>query len=272
MHELTDADKEIIILTAACDLIDEMVNYSMFCEDWEPTWSNVLFRTAEHAVLFNIRLSDFLSAPQPSKATEQQMPFGLDPAKPQVFGSDGSFLFYLKSVSKTPTLASYSADLERAVQALASWLDGETIIKNAWFPTIQKEVSLRIPRHEALKITGNIGKHNFTRLAVDANKIKTIMGKHGIQLVGGQEYLILGEFQDWFHDHAFIYQSSHISEQLNTLRWEIYRYLKPIPFSTVKISENFFVEGQKRILEQLSKRHPPVPPFTVDQSFKTQLC
>ncbi|WP_424980072.1 hypothetical protein [Leisingera sp. S232] len=269
MHDLTGIDRELIALTAVCELIDSIVNYSMFAETWEPTWPHILFRTAEHAALFNIRLSDFLSAPQPSKATDKLMPFGLPPSKPQVCGSDGTFLFYLKKISRGPTIATYSEALENAVLTFANWLDEEAVIENAWFPSIQAEVTLKTPRHEVLKICGNIEKHNFTRLASDAQKIKQIMESHGVTLQDGEEYLILEEFQSWYHDHAFLYQSSHISEQLNTLRWEIHEYIKRAPINTLEFCENPFVKGQRYQLEKLARKAPPVPRFEVDRTFKS---
>ena len=84
----TDLEREVIVLKAVTDLIDDMVNYEIF----EPIRSmrdmNLNFRSMTHKRLFNVLLVDLLSKPMNDD-------FGLAAIPENAQGSTGTFLYYL---------------------------------------------------------------------------------------------------------------------------------------------------------------------------------
>ena len=287
LSEYNKVEQEAISLNAICGQIDEMVNYSMFVNTDTFDNSNVLFSTSAHAQLFNILLCDFLSLPQPK--AKNSLPFNLPKAPENGRKSDRSHLYYLRMVCNEPRLGSDTKNLLVAVENISNWLEGETVLEKVWFPSIELELDMRVVRFDALKITGNLLKHNFTRLEVDTKKIQRILKTNGHQRTVEECYLILSEFNEWFHDHAFIYQSSEIAELLNEIRWAIHVYLLP-EFSrahdpyyddTLNIMR-YSYNIPKSICKPLAKAmywdimnlvrsKPIVPRFSVSQSFKTGL-
>ena len=247
----------------------------------------LLFSTSENAQLFNILLCDFLSLPQPK--AKNSLPFNLPKAPENGRKSDRSHLYYLRMVCNEPRLGSDTKDLLAAVENFSRWLEGETVLEKVWFSSIGLELNMRVTRFDALKITGNLSKHNFTRLEADVKKIRRILEANGHQQTVEECYLILSEFYEWFHEHAFIYQSSEIAELLNEIRWATHEYLQP-EFS--RAHDPYFNDSMnimsyrfdvpKTICEPLAKamywdlmnlvrRKPIVPRFSVSQSFKTGL-
>ena len=224
MQAFNKIEQEAIVLSAICGLIDEMVNYNMFAEEWSPSWSNILFRSSTHARLFNILLVDFLSLPQKRK---DGAPFDLKLPSETDQLSEKTYLFFLNKILEDPQLSTHNAGLRSVVEEFANWLAGDTLIENAWFPSLELEIDLKINRIEALKMTGDICKHNFTRLSARAKSLQNALSRNAEERSIDECYLALPEFQEWFHNHAFVYQSSQISEFLNRLRWAIHDYLKP---------------------------------------------
>lgn len=287
MHSFNNHEQEVIVLNAICGLIDEMVNYEMFAEQWSPDWSNILFRTSTHTRLFNILLVDFLSLPNRIKGGK--LPFGLERPPNAVLPSDKSYLVMLKKIIEAPLFSTSTEELGSAVVNFAKWLDGKTVIENVWFSSLDLEIDMTINRVEALKMTGNIGKHNFTRLSSVAESLKDALSTNGSEKEIEECYLALPEFQEWFHDHAFVYQSSQIAEFLNELRWAIYNYLRPelqrsyrstfnadlqmktYSYDVPNTIEHTFARAMYWDLMNLTLRGPQVPKFTVNKSFKSAL-
>ncbi|MCY3825547.1 MAG: hypothetical protein OXG62_16950 [Nitrospinae bacterium] len=287
MSEYNRVEQEVIILNAICGFIDEMVNFAMFRKP--ETFSNIglLFSTSESAQLFNILLCDFLSLPQPRR--KGSLPFGLPTVPAKVRNSEQSHLYYLRRICNEPHLGSDTKNLLVAVENFSNWLEGETVLEKVWFSSIELELDMRVVRFDALKITGNLLKHNFTRLEADTKKIQRILKANGHQRTVEECYLILSEFKEWFHDHAFNYQSSEIAGLFNEIRWAIHVYLQS-EFS--RAHDPYFDDSlnimrysyniPKSICKPLAKAmywdlmnlvrsKPIVPRFSVSQSFKTGL-
>lgn len=224
-EEFTDTEHEIIVLYAVWRMIDEMVNYGMFVKFNKTKDTNLLFETAAHKRLFNILLSDFLSAPSKHR-NSKSMPFGLHKIPAGMQLSASSFLFYLENVTNNPLFGGDILPLRRVVQEFKLWLDEECTVDGVWLSSINVEVDLRAPRFQLLKICGNIGKHNFSRLEVNVLEIKEILSRNGKVIDVQQAYMALDDFYEWFHDHFFAYHSSTIAEFLNNIRWAIFRYLQ----------------------------------------------
>lgn len=280
-------ERETIILNAVCHLIDDMLNRAMVVEEWSPDWSNIMFRTDVHARLFNILLGDFLSIPNPKK--RGLLPFGLPPPAADANGSQRTYLHFLKAVCDEPQLGSASPQLTDAVHAFASWLEGDTFIEKVWFPSMDLEMDMTIQRIKALKMTGDIGKHNFTRLEGVVKSFQSTLESNGHAKSMEQCYLALPEFQDWFHRHAFAYQSSQIAEFLSSIVWEVHLYLRPeydrstifwfdekmqmqrYRFETPDGLDDAFATAMHWDLMNLIQRRPYLPRFIAGDNMKSEL-
>ena len=247
---------------------------------------NLLFKTSECAQLFNIWLCDFLSLPQPRR--KGSLPFGLPKAAGNGRKSEQSYLYYLRKICDEPQLGGDTKDFLSAVENFCDWLEGETVIEKIWFSSISLELDMRVVRFDALKITGNLLKHNFTRLEADVKKIQEILKRNGHQRTIEECYLVLPEFREWFHEHAFEYQSSEIAELLNEIRWAIHEYLRseflrayevcpgdsPSVAYRFNIPESICSPLTQEVyynLMNLVRRKPIVPRFSINQLFKTRL-
>lgn len=223
-EEFNEHEQEVIILSAVCFLLDEMNNRAMFTLH---DGSNIFFKTSAHTKLFNIWLVDFLSKIQPS-GKERTLPFDLTEPLSVPTAQNNSYLFYLLKICESPQLGENTLELKRTCKSFVEWLEEDIVLEKVWFPSIDLEINLKVKRFDALKHTGNIAKHNFTRLEHTVKKIRKLLINNGCNssLTLEECYVMLPEFQEWFHDHAFIALSSSISEQLNNIRWAIYNYLR----------------------------------------------
>ena len=218
MSNLNQHEHEVIILNAVCSLIDEMNNRAMF----KLYDSSIIFHTAAHTKLFNILLVDFLSKIHGSKLLSNlEKPDNISNVR------NNSYLYYLLNICASPSLGGDISEFESACNIFAEWLDDFFMLEKVWFPSIDLQIDIKVKRFDALKHTGNIAKHNFTRLEHTVSKVREILIENECNPTPTLEecYLVLPEFQDWFHTHAFVALSSAISEQLNNIRWGIHHYL-----------------------------------------------
>jgi hypothetical protein len=215
MVEFNRIEKEAIILNAIWGMIDSMVNFSMFAK-FENN-SDVMLRpvSSAHQQLFNVLFADFLSSPSKSTfaLTQQSGP--------------KTYLNYLLEICESPQLGSDVKLILDPVEKFSSWLSSEVHVSDVWFPSISLNASLRLCRIEFLKICGNIAKHNFSRLDVDARKLRLILERNGYSVDEAREYSILKEFYERFHNDILNYHLSAIAEFLNNIRWGIFSYLSP---------------------------------------------
>ncbi|NOR31730.1 MAG: hypothetical protein GQ539_11620 [Sulfitobacter sp.] len=288
MSTYSEIEQETIVLLAVCQMIDDMVNHAMFIGSESLTDGNILFHSHIHQQLFNVHLVDFLSFPQLDRSLKER-PFNLPPTDTNSKPSDRSYLYYLKTICKNPCFGNVPTPLSSSLTVLSDWLDGETSIKGAHFPSLDLSFNIRVNRLKAISMTGNIGKHNITRLSDIAKKLLKIFSDHGQEVSLDQCYSALPDFQELFHDHALNYQSSHIVEMLNNLRWGIHEYLLPefdrsfesisdkdgqqyhSKFNIPDSFENEFSKGAYRLLMGLVRRRPVVQKFGVNASMKDRL-
>ena len=76
-------------------------------------------------------------------------------------------------------------------------------------------MDLRIKRIDFIRMSGDIGKHNFLRLAGQANTLRRILGDNNVEIDESDAYLALPDCWDWFHTHLLAYHASTIAEFLN---------------------------------------------------------
>ena len=220
------AEQEAIILNAVWSMIDRMVNFAIFMPLNGKTNDVILLpKTSETLHNFHILLGDFLS-PLVRKGNSP-LPFDLATPLPNTRRSNFTFLFYLRQICEDPHLNTNSQGLHKVVAAFSDWLEQNSFIENVWFPSVEIEINLTLPRITWLKISADIAKHSFARLEANVRKIVHIFNDHGHSIDEGMGYAVLPEFWDWFHTDLFAYHSSTIAEFLNNIRWEIFRYLQP---------------------------------------------
>ncbi len=204
-------EQEVIILKAAKELIDSMVNFELMSLDGNDPDSNITFKSYTHQRFFNIIFVDFLSCTDKKAPIEQT-----------------SYLGGLSKIIGNPYFNENNSvhNLKVATQEFKDWIDQEVEV-DVWLPSIDKETKLHISRFNFLKMTGNISKHNYLRAISVAEELKVILSRSGITVDINQALLALAEFYERFHTDILNYHSSTIAEFLNNIRWGIYDYLQP---------------------------------------------
>jgi hypothetical protein len=139
-----------------------------------------------------------------------------------------SFLQGLSNICKNPcfSVGNSEYELKEVVQSFRAWLREEKEI-DIWMPEIMEQVNLLISRIDAIKMSGDVSKHNYLRAIGVAESLKQKLEQSGVQVSLEESMLALSDFYGRFHDDILIYLSSHICEFLNNIRWAIHTYLKP---------------------------------------------
>jgi hypothetical protein len=213
-NKFTLGEKEVLVLKAAMESINSMINYSMVDLFHKDPESSVIFKTAEHQKYFNILLLDFLHS--------------------RIFNIGTNCIKSLQIILITPRYNQNMEPLKNAVYRFEEWLnqevefekDGE--IRRLWFPSIDQNIALKITRKEFIEICGNISKHNMLGLNRQAKLIQEIFKRNEVSMQLTDAFLIMEEFYDQFHNDLFNYHGSAIAEFLNNIRWGIYEYLQPL--------------------------------------------
>ena len=213
---LNQTEKEILTLKSVFDLINDLVNYNMMRLSHQNPNSEICFKSDVHQKFFYIKLLDFLSDGH------------------KIWGVEKTFTDALQDICSQPQLKSYIEQLKQETDNFGAWLndfvqfehDGE--IRKLWFPSIEKEVSLKITRLQAIKICGNKAKHNTYILSRQAKAIRKIFKDNGYEIELPDAFLIFEEFFEQFHEDILTYHGSTVAEFLNNIRWAIYEYLQPI--------------------------------------------
>lgn len=221
----SDIDQEVVILKAATEMLQGMVNHSLLMPLSQVEDTNVQFKTDTAATLFNILLVDFLSP-----VTGKDRPYDLR-CQPEEQGfvktADTTFLFYLRQVIANPLTGHDVTSLKHHVEAFASWLEDSSHIERMNLPSAQMtEAPFAIQRMRYLKLCGNIAKHSFARLGKDQANLLDALATNGVTVKEGHVTPVLEEFFAWFHHDLFLYHASTIVEFLNNIRWAIYDYLR----------------------------------------------
>ena len=204
-------EQEVIILRNVYDHIGEMVNFSLLeIQDYQGD-SLVMFKDMTQRKLFFILLVDFLSC------TDKRGPI-----------EKTTFLGGLLKVCSNPQLSENGSEseLREIVQNFKAWLNEKRKIA-IWMPSISEQVDLSISRLDAIKMSGDISKHNYLRASGVTERLREILNDSGVDVSFEQAMLALPDFYERFHDDILIYLSSHICEFLNNIRWAIHRFLRP---------------------------------------------
>lgn len=273
--------RESVALLAVLSQIDDMVNYAIFEKFEKQHETNLRFTERTSRRIFNILLVDFLSVPQ---SRSGDAPFGLD--APQGAGAGNrSYLTFLSAVCREPQLGQDVVELSDAVHRFIAWLDFEAVIEDMWLGEISVKADVRASRFDLLKISGNIGKHNFSRLHADIKKIVGIYKRSGVPISEDDAYRSLDSIYEWLFDNFFAYHASTIAEFLNDIRLAIHRYLRD-----EFIRSHYFPAGEEILYryryppgcdDDLAKamysdlmnkirKGPFFPKFTVTRSLKVQ--
>jgi hypothetical protein len=284
--QFSSIEQEAIILSAVIGMIDDMVNHAIFCPLGEKLHdTNLLPQTSESLRLFGTLLRDFLS---PVKALgKAPVPFGLPKPPENGRAVDHTSLFYLQRVCDAPLIGNDIAHLSRIVGDFSDWLEDYAEVEGVWLANISIELDLRIKRIDFIRMSGDIGKHNFLRLGGQAKRLQAILAENGVTIDESQAYSALPDCWDWFHTHLLGFHASNIAEFLNNIRYAIRLYVTPVAKSRYRVTRriddfdhytferpdqitNDFAWTQYFDLLQSSLRKPNFPPFSVSNSFKTQ--
>ncbi len=280
----SEIEQEAIVLSAVVSMVDDMVNHAIFCPlDEKRTDTNLLPQTAGSLRQFGTFLRDFLS-PVTGKGGS---PLPFDLPKPPRDGSkvDHTTLYYLKRVCEKPLIGTKIDHLSRIVQEFSDWLEAYAFVEEVWFGNISQKVDLRIKRIDFIRMSGDIGKHNFLRLAGQANTLRRILGDNNVEIDESDAYLALPDCWDWFHTHLLAYHASTIAEFLNNIRYAIRLYITPVALERYTVTGNVdglelftferpteivnrFAWAQFFELMQGSLRQPNFPPFSVARTMK----
>lgn len=285
--QFSSMEQEAIILSAVTGMVDDMVNHAIFGPLGKKRHNtNLLPRTAESLRLFATLLRDFLS-PVTARG-KGPLPFGLP--KPPAGGRavDHTSLFYLQRVCDAPLIGNDIAPLSQTVEAFTDWLEGYAEIERVWLANISIELDLRIKRIDFIRMSGDIGKHNFLRLGGQAKRLQTILAENGVTIDESQAYSALPDCWDWFYTHLLAFHASNIAEFLNNIRYAIRFYIAPVAEARYRVVgkiddysdrytfdrpveiTNEFALGQYFELLQSSLIEPNFPPFSVASSFKAR--
>ncbi|MEP9398230.1 hypothetical protein [Mesorhizobium sp. KR2-14] len=178
--------------------------------------------------------------------------------------------------------------LAMLVHDFAEWLEASTFVPKVWLSNIEVEVDLTIKRIDFIRMSGDIGKHNFLRLGGQAARLQKILGQNGVTINESQAYAALPDCWDWFYTHLFTYHVSTLAEFLNNIRYAIRLYVTPVAEARYRVTgkiddyldmytydrpaeiANEFAWAQYYDLLNSTRRRPNFPPFSVTQSLKNQ--
>ncbi len=213
-------EKEVILLKAVQEIIDEIINYEIFSLYGEGEDCNIMFNSITHQKYFYIMVVDFLSKPRESKKEICLKDFRLN---------SENYLYELNYICENPkfNINNSIVYLKKPVNDMISWLEHEVTIENLWLPLIEQEINLRIKRKDLIKISGNMSKHNFSRLDKVVKDLKDIFKENGVSLSCDDIITSLDSIYERCHDDILNYYASVIAELLNNIRWGIHEYLKP---------------------------------------------
>ncbi|MGG7567804.1 hypothetical protein ACQ5SO_16755 [Rhodovulum sp. DZ06] len=199
-------ETEVITLNIAWAMIDDLVNWSIFDGPLDPPFKELRFNTPESARIFLILLADLLSDPH----SKQNSPSALGIAGPsqEAAASERSYLRQLNHVARNPALLGASSEFPESISRFRTWLDAEFTSPNLYFQSVGETRDIKMSRFLAIRICGDVAKHNPARLSSRAAKIRTLLGNHGLQLSEDESFLALQDFYEWFTQTFLGYHAS----------------------------------------------------------------
>jgi hypothetical protein len=204
-------EREVVALAAIGSSIDDMVNQSLLGFSGVEDSEEVRFHTRPHQQLFSVLLADFL-----------------EPISSLLVGQQDTSIEILKSICHYPQFnEGHTIEfLHEPTSTLDEWLRTEIVV-DAWLPSLNRQVALKIVRSEFVVICGTVSKHNLGRLTRTARRLAEILKKHGLEVPELDALRTLDDFYDRFHDDVLNYHASVLAEMLNNIRWGMWDYLHP---------------------------------------------
>lgn len=194
------------------DTLNEMLSLQLFEVLNDDQESQILFHSTLSMSYFNIWLNEFIRQKRNNSRNASK---------------DRTCIDELEKIINKPAHGGKIDDVQQSLNAIKSWLNTSLKIEKSWFPSINVEIDLVVRRQDAYQITGNIQKHAPQNLDSNAKKISRIFSDNNRTISEDQAKMIIGEFEEWFFEHAFNYDSTMLVKLLNDLKWGLVRYFKP---------------------------------------------
>lgn len=152
-------------------------------------------------------------------------------------------------------------------------------------PGINEQVNLTLSRVDAIKMSGDVSKHNYLRAVGVAERLQEKLKQSGIEVSLDESIIALPDFYSRFHDDILIYLSSYICEFLNNIRWAIHTYLRPEFNKSFYYADDECLEYKFRTPDQIKSKYaincywelmnnmrrlPCMRKFIVSDSLKTE--
>lgn len=207
----TPIEREVLILSAVWELADNMVNRHIMRLHFNNPNSSIRFSSDHAGYMFAIHLVDLLS--KPSDQITQS----------------ANYLEALRVICADPAFRPRRRvrALSKPVNRFHRWINATKRYPKLWLPSINSNRTLRMRRKDYLKITGNLAKHNFTRLDRVANDWRRILLANRVNVSLEQALESLEDAYEHFNNDIFLYNSHEIAELVNNIRSGIYEYLLP---------------------------------------------
>ena len=189
---MNEVEREIIILNSAWEMINDMVNWSVFVKHDRVDQIIMRFSTGGHGRLFAILLTDFLS--EVRAFNRDPIPLGLLVPPSNARPADRTFLFHLRQVCTNPMLGEDVTELNDAVEKFAAWLETKFVAKGVNLTVIDIVADLRVTRYRYIKMCGDIGKHNLARLSANVGHLRDLLAASGHQVSEQDAYLAIQSF------------------------------------------------------------------------------
>ena len=261
---LSDPEREVVVLASVMDIIDDMVNHTIFSFPGRGTILQPFPETSTTKKYFALRLSDFLSQ------TDRNIGIAEVP-----------YLRHLTQIVESPSLGD-ATGLGASVKQFVDWLNEKKTFAKVRLPTLNIETSPTPSRLSWLKVTGNLQKHDALRSSGTAADIVKWLHEQG-HVVDHMEVLgALGDFREWLTEDALSAYSPKLGFLLNELRWETFEYLRPyyekhhvtewdsdLQFLRYRFTSDPrittpFACGQRHSLLNWVRTKPIVPRFSID--------
>ncbi len=224
---MNNLSREVRILNCVAELVESSVSRvtCSFGEENEGIVSGVLPKGVIEKYYFFILFLELFSS------VNSEMVPGKE--------KNDNLLALLKKVSEKPHLNAVKGDadqLNRRVSEFLDWLDCEFDYR-IYSQEIEKHVTLTIFRREALYLVGNRCKHTLVRSNAVLKKLVKKYEEAGINLLKGEEALVLADIDNWFLEDFCGYHFTKLCELESNLYHSIIEYVRPKYVRALKLKD-----------------------------------
>ena len=264
-------EKEVIYLYSTQWLASELLSLELFELLGSRDRQQVRFRNGPAQRLFFILLNDLLS-----------------PVDGRVLGEEKPYLKAIRGICEQPhfDIGGSKASLSKAVADFQEWLD-TPISFDIYLSALDIETTLTMTRMEIVKITGNLLKHNLTRLVGAIKPMVEALKRARHQVTQHDVLRCVDVIEERFFDDILSLHGTQVTEFVNNLRWGIHEYLMPEYARSHRLLPNPRLAGDytydvpSSIQDPFSLRcywdlmngvrsRPFIPRFTTEPSLKTR--